>query len=402
MRGVRLVGVFVLLSSVVSGQAGDTVSSCGQRVTGSAVLAADLDCSGYATGPAVELTGTLDLASHTILGNPTATAVACDGNCVVRGPGTITGALGGVAGARSVRIENAATIVSNVEEGVVAAGSVDVRDSVVRLNRIGIDAVYGRGVLYRSDVSENRGSGLLANRAAKIVDSTVNGNGSIGVVSFESRITARGSEFRDNTAEGLAAAGNARVTACTIVANGSTGVNVEGRRITLRDSVVTDNGFNGLLALFGDVVASGSTVSRNGRSGILGNHVSVRDSVISDNAGDGAEGIVTRLASSVLTGNALAGASAIDGLLTAMGVTAQGNGNAGLYSDGPFTGTCGLRLIDSSVTNNDNDPGCGITMACADLVSCRAPSVRGDSTCETSYQLGSGIPGDNWDVCALE
>jgi hypothetical protein len=39
----------------------------------------------------------------------------------------------------------------------------------------------------------------------------------------------------------------------------------------------------------------------------------------------------------------------------------------------------------------------------ADLATCgTAPHIAGTASCDHSYVRGSGIPGDDWNVCALD
>ena len=60
-------------------------------------------------------------------------------------------------------------------------------------------------------------------------------------------------------------------------------------------------------------------------------------------------------------------------------------------------------LKGGTATGNGTDPGCGTTLACADVATCgSAPHLAGGATCDHSYANGSGIPGTDWDVCALD
>ena len=62
-----------------------TVVSCGQMVTGTGVLTADLDCSAFAGPSAVILSasGSLDLAGFALHGPLVGEAVRCDGDCTI-------------------------------------------------------------------------------------------------------------------------------------------------------------------------------------------------------------------------------------------------------------------------------------------------------------------------------
>jgi hypothetical protein len=109
--------------------------------------------------------------------------------------------------------------------------------------------------------------------------------------------------------------------------------------------------------------------------------------------------------------------------LNATGSTFTGNGT-GIWSDGgvklkssAVSGnvTAGIRLgeagcnttrvpvlKDTSVTGNGTDPGCGTTVACADLMTCKAPRLGPGASCDTSYAIDSGVPGNDWDVCSSD
>jgi hypothetical protein len=74
---------------------------------------------------------------------------------------------------------------------------------------------------------------------------------------------------------------------------------------------------------------------------------------------------------------------------------------AGLGDDCPHKGLATIKA--GTVTGNGTDAGCGTTVVCADLATCTtAPHVAGGATCDHSYVIGSGIPGSDWDVCALD
>ncbi len=64
--------------------------------------------------------------------------------------------------------------------------------------------------------------------------------------------------------------------------------------------------------------------------------------------------------------------------------------------------TAGAALFDSTVTGNGTGSECSPTEVCADVRTCkRKPRVK-NSTCGKSYQIGSGTPGLDWDVCTLD
>jgi hypothetical protein len=63
-----------------------------------------------------------------------------------------------------------------------------------------------------------------------------------------------------------------------------------------------------------------------------------------------------------------------------------------------------VRLSGSSVLGNGTNASCGVTETCADLAACEqsVPELSTDSSCNHSYILESGFPGNDWAVCALD
>jgi hypothetical protein len=59
-------------------------------------------------------------------------------------------------------------------------------------------------------------------------------------------------------------------------------------------------------------------------------------------------------------------------------------------------------LKNTVATGNGTDAGCGTTVACADVLSCKSPRLLPGSSCDRSYVVDSGIPGTDWDVCASD
>lgn len=63
----------------------------------------------------------------------------------------------------------------------------------------------------------------------------------------------------------------------------------------------------------------------------------------------------------------------------------------------------GATLKRSTVTGNSTAPECGVSRICADVVTCnKRPRVKPGSTCGTSANLGTAVPGTPWGVCTLD
>lgn len=69
----------------------------------------------------------------------------------------------------------------------------------------------------------------------------------------------------------------------------------------------------------------------------------------------------------------------------------------------PTEGVVGwfVRLVDSHVTGNGTDPGCGSTKICSDLSTHKKPKLDATSTCDVSWKETADVPG-SWGICALD
>jgi hypothetical protein len=77
--------------------------------------------------------------------------------------------------------------------------------------------------------------------------------------------------------------------------------------------------------------------------------------------------------------------------------TISANARFGLASD-----LSTVTAVRSQVRGEGTDATCGTSQACADLAASVAPRVSSAADCDTSYVAGSGIPGADWDICALD
>ena len=75
----------------------------------------------------------------------------------------------------------------------------------------------------------------------------------------------------------------------------------------------------------------------------------------------------------------------------------------GIRNNSPANEHLIINLKDSNATGNGTHVDCGLTVACADISSRhQLPKLRGTSVCDSSYVIGSGIPGDTWGVCTTD
>ena len=172
-----ILSVVLLVLSAGDAVAATIVTTCGQSVTGPAVLAADLDCSAV-SGPAVVLAtgGTLSLGGFTLTASEV--GVQCMGLCSIFGPGTIrhpaydpgwncpavppyTGCPIGILATGKIRLND--VTLENWGDGILALAAARLRGSTIQNGRQGVLGV-----------------------AATIVKSTITNNADFGVVAGES------------------------------------------------------------------------------------------------------------------------------------------------------------------------------------------------------------------------
>jgi len=192
------------------------VTTCGQEVSGAAVLPADLDCTGM-SGNAVTLHGgTLTLNGHTITGADI--GVYCDRRCTVVGPGLVTGsnffgidAFGTSVHLKQVDVTNVpvravqswkACIIdgpatmSGSGDAVAASGNTKIRDGVTITNNDTALAVFNdhgtAGVIVTGSTVTGNRQGILTQRRIKLVDSSVTDNGTNGLSAGEYKCPRNG------------------------------------------------------------------------------------------------------------------------------------------------------------------------------------------------------------------
>jgi hypothetical protein len=162
----------LLLTVVGTAGAQTDISTCGQTVSGSARLVADLTCVEADQFAVRIVKGELDLNGHTISGFD---GVSCDRACRVIGPGQITGTVGSAAvnGARKVTVVD--VDITNSQFGVTSNSSATVIDSsVIDSTNEGIRA--NRKVTVSGSTVTGNSWGVRTHRAS-IDSSTVTGNG---------------------------------------------------------------------------------------------------------------------------------------------------------------------------------------------------------------------------------
>ncbi len=170
--------------------------------------------------------------------------ISCEKSCIIAGPGTITGAIVGIAGHR-----RATATVSDVNiSGCGFAGILDgTAHLTVHATNVTVTGSQGPGIQVRNllatNVSANNNGtdGLYAYVELRGTNLTANNNGGTGVVVF-GRTRVANVTANNNTGGGVTAYKSARLDGLT--AQGNTGPGIFGERPRLRNSTVTGNVFH--------------------------------------------------------------------------------------------------------------------------------------------------------------
>jgi hypothetical protein len=253
--------VVALCAAMLSSRsmAADVVDTCGQSVSGIAVLAADLDCTA-AADKNIYVEGTLDLAGHTLAANLRCGPDDASGyypHCSIEGPGTVNGCITsrGVVMISGATMSYTSTALCegypNVEEppSAVVAYSITITDSSISgyptLGFFGhsgfstISASSGNALVMRSTISSTSQLAVQASKGVRIKDSTI-----VGSVFAEENVRVVRSDIsgaaQDNAVRTRGETGGAVLLKQSTV-SGNNGPGIGSGRIRLIDSHVFEN-----------------------------------------------------------------------------------------------------------------------------------------------------------------
>lgn len=252
-----LVGVIaLLLIAALPAHAATALSACGALSTaGDYFLSKDLTSSG--TCITITVNGvSLDMKKHTITGNGTGDGISDGGNFL--------------------------------ESMALANGT-------IRNFNVGVDLGNSESLVIKNlDSSNNASTGILMGECCFTLDSvTANNNGADGIdaVSGIGSYTLNKVTARNNHGDGIniGSGGDSSISNSTISGNGSVGVLNTGCCTSVVSSTVKENGSGGIEMSFGTNFVVGSTVSDNKGVGIAltGNDNLVTNTKVSKNTGDG-------------------------------------------------------------------------------------------------------------------
>jgi hypothetical protein len=379
-----IVAALLVVGAVPAYAAVTEITTCGQTVSGRAVLAQDIDCTGL-NAPAITLDGgRLDLAGFTVTGGTR--GVNCPRGCQITSSvsgATIRESERGIVGRViadgfppsrvSLKISNL-TIEDTIEEGVITQnGSIKIFDSTIRNTGVCADAFFR--VRFERSTCENAFWGIETGRGpATIIESTITGASGVGIF------------------------GQSKIRDSNIVDNPGTGIVIPAGKI--RNSTITGNGTAGIEhGFFGHFKGSGklriddSDISNNGIGVRLREHANKLDLSSSTITGNIAQGVWTDT-------EGFRGADGGERIrIRDSGIS--GNGLSGISVFVPSE--CEPVVVsNSTIAGNGLDAAvCGITETCADISVCVPPELSG-VTCDTSYDTTSGFPGTSWGVCAVD
>ena len=374
-RRVSLIALGILTTSAVPAFGATPVSSCGQTVSGSGFLTGDLDCSATSDPAVIIDGGALDLKGFTITGSDTSgTPVLCTRSCsIVSEPpgGQVTNGAGyGIFGSPSggkanVKIRNI-VVTGNLIGVTTTDGKIDVRDSSISNNSGRGVATAGPGtgpvVAMNMVFDSNGGQAITGNERVKVRESIITGNGS-GVLG--DKVMVSSSTISGNGGFGLRGFVSVVLKDCVVEGQGDDGIHISttSGRIKVKSSEVTNNVGHGI---FGDAAVP----------------ISIKDSIISGNWSNGVH-------------------NSANARLKISGSTITDNELHGVFQSA--AGVCPTaRISSSTISGNATDLAtCGVSETCADVSTCVTP-ILSSVTCDTSYDTGSGFPGNSWSVCVLD
>jgi len=344
----------------------ENVTQCGARYSGPGALAGDLDCAGSVFGIVIDANGSLDLRGFHYSGGILCAAEPAAGDgaaefvartCKITGPGTISGA---VHADSSLTLTNVTVVGSVHSYKRVIVNGCHFADATPSASwppgwwasgyciSVGSTTAGGNGHPPRSYVNDTilDGCGIGADKLG-VQRTTITGAGETGVLTE-----------------------TARLVETTVTASAADGV--AGEALKVFDSTIRGNSAAG-------VFLTGISETRRA-------NLKMKRSIVSNNA-DGVLGDGADFNLGVLHGKNIVVA----------GSTITGNARFGLKSD-----LGAVTAVRSDVRANGTDVTCGISQACADLAGSVSPRVSSPADCDTSYVLDSGIPGVDWEICALD
>jgi hypothetical protein len=222
----------VAVAPEASGGGGTPVSSCGQVVTGNAVLTQDLVCAG--DGIVVGASGiTIDLKGFVIRGD--------------RGSGEY--GINAFVGYDDVTVKNG--VVRNFDHGILGFNGTD------------------RFRIMNVVVSGNVQNGIwIGGQSASVTSTTAAGNGSFGVLIDGSEARVKSTVATGNGLTGIAVGDEGQVTSSIASGNRTFGISAFANSVTIRSSTASGNGFSAGVGSAGILVSGdGASIQGNRADG---------------------------------------------------------------------------------------------------------------------------------------
>jgi len=349
-----LILAVIFVWGVVPAFAVTEVSSCdAPSYSGDGILTGDLDCTATPLFLRITPTGSLDFQGFTL----TNVVIVCgdqwsfsSARCNLYGPGTL---VGGITTERKVNLRDLDIINGSVHARRAKAENVSFTFTGPTPNLCAFDMfqVQNQSRLKMRNVSIDGGKcGVAADGVA--------------VRAFNVKITNSAGFGIDQHDEGFRSS------------------------LIVKDSIVSSNGSLGIRGT--RVRVFRSTITNDGGDGVLGGEVG-------ENSFFGA----VRIEKCTITGNRVGvdsyGSSSFKRTRVRRS-TISGNAVFGIQSHRAPT-----TITNSTVTGNGTSSECDVTQACADIAAfADVPKVSRNTTCDTSYEINSGIPGSTLGICSLD
>jgi len=252
-----VLGALVLVAAAPESEASVTpITTCGQVVTASAVLAHSLYCPGT-SGVVVGAAGvTIDLKGFTLRGDGSFGTAGVDDS-------------GGFA---KIAVKNG--VVRNFNFGVYSEGDTLSVSAVVAsgngngVNGAGISALGASASITSSNAAGNAGFGIVAlGASASIASSTASGNLFDGIFAGDSARIQSSSAY-GNSLDGILVGGDsASIKSSTASANAGNGIAVGGDLASIKSSVTSANASHGIVVSGNAASITSNRAEANGYPG---------------------------------------------------------------------------------------------------------------------------------------
>jgi hypothetical protein len=247
--------------------------------------------------------------------------------------------------------------------GIDANGAVTVTNSTLTGGASSGDGISASGavsVTGSTITGSGSGDGISNGGSVSVTSSTITGGATSGDgISSGGSVTVTGSTVTAGSGigDGISNGGSVTATSSTIIGGGSNGDGISsGGSVTLMDSMIPSSGSDGI-SNDGPVVLTNSTIAQNASDGVSsGGSVTLTNSTITGNHDNGISGGAVTLVYSDVVGNA---AATSDNNISASSLTTFGSVVTGAGAGNQNCAIGGTKTSHGS--NFSDDTSCGFT-----------------------------------------